>query len=89
MERRGVLGSVCARGWGMHLILTLALVCSGAAVTVETASAPGAVPSRYPSPPWGPQVSGASSLEIRAVGGLGWFPLPLRRCCLRIGVRGP
>lgn len=39
--------------------LTLALVCSGTAVTVETASALGAAPSRCPGPPWGPQVSGA------------------------------
>lgn len=39
--------------------LTLALVCSGTAVTVETASALGAAPSRFPGPPWGPQVSGA------------------------------
>lgn len=38
---------------------TLALVGSGAAVTVEIASAPGAAPSRCPSLPWGPQVSGA------------------------------
>lgn len=45
--------------WGTHLILTLALLCSEAAVTVETASAPGAAPSRCLSPPWGPQVSDA------------------------------
>lgn len=39
--------------------LTLALIRSGTAVTVETASALGAAPSRCPGPPWGPQVSGA------------------------------
>lgn len=53
-----------ARGWGTHL--TLALVCSGAAVTVETASALDAAPSRSPGPPWGPQVSGAG-------GGRAWL----------------
>lgn len=39
--------------------LTLVLIRSGTAVTVGTASALGAAPSRCPGPPWGPQVSGA------------------------------
>ena len=59
-EEGGAGGSRCL-GLGMHLTLTLAHVCSGAAVTVETASAPGAAPSRCPSLPWGPQVRGAGS----------------------------
>lgn len=54
----GVGAGVCrCLGWGIHLMLTLAFVCSEAAVTVETAFALGAAPSRCPSPPWGPQVS--------------------------------
>lgn len=59
--QEGVLGAAGAWGWGMHLTLTLALVFSGVAVTVETASAPGAAPSRCPSLPWGPQVSDAGA----------------------------
>lgn len=58
VERKGALGAPGTQGWGMHLILTLAFVCSGAAVTVETASALGVALSRCPSPLWGLQVSG-------------------------------
>ena len=74
--------------WGTHLILTLALLCSEAAVTVETASAPGAAPSRCLSPPWGPQVSDASGRGVRLLVGLGGFPLPPRGAAVWEGSRG-
>ncbi|XP_012925374.1 protrudin isoform X8 [Heterocephalus glaber] len=40
----------------------------GAAVTVGTASALGAAPSRYPSPPWGPQAHRVSTLSTQILG---------------------
>lgn len=75
-------------GLRLPLTLVLALAYSGTAVTVETAFALGAAPSRCPSLPWGPQVSGQGG---RCLGsrGLGYScPCKGRLLCGK-GVRGP